>query len=227
MSLPPPEPAPEGEVVAFFDMDRTLLRVNSARLWIAFERREGRLGTADALRGLAWMLQYRLGIVDMEAVSRRALGLARGETARALAERCARWYASWVRPTVAREAVARLEAHRTAGHRPVILTASTTFAARPLARELGVDLVATELEVVDGRLTGRAVEPLCYGDGKRRRAEAYCRRVGARLEEAWFYTDSYTDLPVLEAVAHPVAVNPDPRLRRHAERAGWPIVRFR
>ena len=226
MSLPPVSPSPEREVVAFFDMDRTLLRVNSARLWIAFERREGRLRTVDALRGLVWMLQYEMGIVDMASVSRRALALARGDSAEALDRRCRRWYREWIRPALSQEALARLEHHRQAGHRPVILTASTTFAATPLAEELGVDLVATELEVEGGRLTGRAVEPLCYGEGKRLRAEAYCRGIGARLEEAWFYTDSFTDLPVLEAVARPVAVNPDPRLRREARRRGWPIVRF-
>ncbi|RMG11932.1 MAG: HAD-IB family hydrolase [Deltaproteobacteria bacterium] len=224
--LPAPRPSEEA-VVAFFDMDRTLLTVNSARLWVAYERQAGRIGGWLALRAAWWILLYRVGMADFERVIREALALARGDDAEALRQRCLAWYRAWVRPTVSQDALARLDAHRSVGHRVAILTASTRFAAAPLAEELGVDLVATELDEVGGVLTGEVVEPLCFGEGKLARARAYCSACGASLDAAWFYTDSYTDLPVLEAVGHPVVVNPDPRLRQHAQAVGWPIVRFR
>lgn len=229
MALPEPVPATREPVLALFDMDRTLLTANSASLWLKFERREGRMSRVDLLRGLVWLAQYQLGIVDMETVTRRALALSAGDEATALKARTERWYREMVRETISAEAVDRLQAHRRAGHEVVILTASTQFGAEPLARELDVaHLVCTRLEVgTDGRLTGRVDGTLCYGTGKLERARAFAEARQARLSDAWFYSDSYTDLPVLEVVRHPVAVNPDPRLARHARRRGWPVVRFR
>jgi HAD superfamily hydrolase (TIGR01490 family) len=228
MMLPEPRPPVDGPVLALFDMDKTLLTANSATLWLKFERQEGRMSRVDLVRGLLWIAQYHLGIVDMDTVTRRALALSAGDQESALKARTERWYRDMVRDTISAVAVARLEAHRRAGHDVAILTASTQFGAEPLARELSVEhLVCTRLEVGgDGRLTGRVDGTLCYGPGKLERARAFAEARGAKLSDAWFYSDSYTDLPVLEAVAHPVAVNADPRLARHARRRGWPVVRF-
>lgn len=228
MRLLDPVPSPERPVLALFDMDRTLLTSNSASLWLSFERREGRMSRLDVLRGFIWLLQYKLGVVDMATVTKRALALSAGHDMTAMQERIERWYQEMVRPTISAPAVARLEAHRGVGHEVAILTASTQFGAAPVARELGVEhLVCTRLEVgSDGRLTGRVDGTLCYGDGKLKMARVFAEKREARLEDAWFYSDSYTDLPLLEAVGNPVAVNPDPRLNRHARQAKWPIVRF-
>src|SRR5882672_5142794 len=101
------------------------------------------------------------------------------------------------------------------------------YAARPLADELGIDhVVATELEVHDGRFTGKPRYPLCYGEGKITRAEVLARSLGFTLAEATFYSDSATDLPLLERVRTPVAVNPDRRLSRVAARRGWTVERW-
>ena len=79
----------------------------------------------------------------------------------------------------------------------------------------------------DGRFTGEAVRPVCYGAGKIYWAERFAQRHGIDLERSYFYTDSITDLPVLERVGEPRVVNPDPRLRRAAVRRGWPVMRLR
>jgi phosphoserine phosphatase len=93
-----------------------------------------------------------------------------------------------------------------------------------LARELSIPhLVCSELEVREGELTGAFDRPLCYGRGKLQRAEALVLSLGGSMDRAAFYSDSITDLPLLEAVGHPVVVNPDARLRRIARRRGWPI----
>ena len=98
----------------------------------------------------------------------------------------------------------------------------------PLAELLGVpDLLCTELEVVDGRLTGRHIAPACAGAGKVVYAERYAAEHGVDLGRSYFYTDSYSDLPMLERVGCPRVVNPDPRLRRRARARGWEIERWR
>jgi phosphoserine phosphatase len=84
--------------------------------------------------------------------------------------------------------------------------------------------IATRVEVVDGKFTGRGIKPFCYGRGKLYWAEKFAEEHGIDLAASWFYTDSIVDLPMLEAVGHPVAVNPDPRLRAEAKRRGWLVV---
>lgn len=223
--LPPLEEVFDGRpVIAFFDMDLTLLEVNSARLWLGFARAENRISRLTLLRGLFWMVRYRLGTVDLQRVTEYALALEAGTPEQEMIEVCERWFETLVRPTISARAVARARAHQAAGHEVVILTASTRYGATPLARELGVPLVCTELEVENGILTGRHHPPLCFGRGKLERARTYAGEQGALLGECWFYTDSVTDLPVMEAVGHPVAVNADRGLLRKARQKGWPQV---
>jgi HAD superfamily hydrolase (TIGR01490 family) len=121
-----------------------------------------------------------------------------------------------------REAVAR---HRERGDIVAIVTSATPYAARPLARELGIDhVVCTELEVDDaGCFTGQVRRPMCYGPGKIELAQRIAETLEFRLEDATFYSDSITDLPLLERVKSPIVVNPDARLRRVAQRRRWPI----
>ena len=118
--------------------------------------------------------------------------------------------------------------HRDVGDELAIVTSATRFAAEPLAAALGIERVAyTPLEVdLQGRFTGRVDGRLCYGAEKIRYAEQLLDGTGARLEDAIFYSDSITDLPLLERVAEPVVVNPDARLRRVARRRGWRVERW-
>jgi HAD superfamily hydrolase (TIGR01490 family) len=109
-----------------------------------------------------------------------------------------------------------------------IVTGATRYAARPLARRLGIDhVIASELEIdAEGCLTGRAIDPLCYGAGKIARTERLAADLGFDLRDATFYSDSFTDLPLLEHVREPIVVNPDPRLGRIAKRRGWRVERW-
>ncbi len=121
-----------------------------------------------------------------------------------------------------------MERHRAQGDLLAIVTGATPYVARPLARRLRMEHVVTsELEVDDrGCFTGRPVDPLCIGEGKVVRTERLARALGFRVDEATFYSDSLTDLPLLERVKEPIVVNPDPRLRRIARRRGWKIERW-
>ncbi len=212
---------------ALFDMDRTLVRLDTATLYVRWQRDRGEAGARDALRVAWWLLQYTLGIIDAPRVAERALvAFAGKEEARIVAE-CEEWFERYVLAHVAeagREAVRR---HRAEGELTAIVTGATPYAARPLARELGIDhVVCTQLEVEEGRLTGRVSGPLCYGAGKIELAERLARETGFSLDDACFYTDSITDLPLLERVKTPIVVNPDGRLRRLAKRRGWRVERW-
>jgi HAD superfamily hydrolase (TIGR01490 family) len=212
--------------LAFFDLDRTVLAVNSGSRWLRREVALGHLGKRDALRGLAWLVRYELGLVEGEEMMAMAVERTRGSSARELAERTAEFFEAEVRHTYRPGALEAIEAHRKAGDRLVLLTSSTSYLSEHVARELAFDeILCNQLEVgADGLHTGRVVGRICFGAGKLFHARAACERSGAALADCTFYTDSYSDRSVLEAVGRPVAVNPDPRLRRAAGQRGWATV---
>jgi HAD superfamily hydrolase (TIGR01490 family) len=210
---------------ALFDMDRTLVRKETASLYVRYQRERGEASWRDAARVLFWVAQYTLGVIDAEAVAARAMLQFAGMPETVLAARCDDWFRTHVEKHVCDLGRAAVERHREAGEVVAIVTGASPYAARPLARRLGIaHVVASELEVgPDGRFTGRLVDPLCYGEGKVTRARRLADALGFRLEEATFYSDSLSDLPLLERVREPICVNPDPRLARLARRRDWRV----
>ncbi len=213
---------------ALFDLDRTLVRRETATLYVRWQREVGKATTRDLLRTMYWVAQYTLGILDAPAVAKRAVATLEGKPESEMIEECEAWFRSHVLPHVADEGRRAVERHRKAGDLVAIVTGATPYVARPLARMLEIDhVVASELEVDErGLFTGRPIEPLCYGTGKVTRTERLAEEHDFALTEAVFYTDSLTDLPLLERVGERVIVNPDPRLRRLAKTRGWPVERW-
>jgi HAD superfamily hydrolase (TIGR01490 family) len=211
---------------AFFDLDRTVLSVNSGMLWAVAELREGRISARQFGRAALWSALYHLSLADMDAVAEAALSHYAGTPAADLEARVRAWFDRDVARRVRPAALARIAHHRDLGHTLVLLTNSSCYEAAAAAARFGFDAaLATTLAVDrDGRLTGSFERPLCYGAGKVTRAEAWAAARGADLDRAWFYGDSLGDLPMLARVGHPRAVTPDPRLRREARRRGWPIL---
>jgi len=213
--------------VALFDMDRTLVRKNTAGLYVRYQREIGEASLADLARASVWLLQYHLGIVDAEAVAVKALSQVIGQHEMILASRCDDWFRRYVAKHIACEGRRAVARHRDDGHVSAIVTGATIYSARPLARVLGIDhVIATELECdARGYFTGKSVH-LNYGAGKIAKSEALARAHGSSLEEAVFYSDSISDLPLLERVGEPVVVNPDPRLARVAKQRRWRVERW-
>jgi HAD superfamily hydrolase (TIGR01490 family) len=209
-------------------MDRTLLRKETASLYVRYQRERGEASLRDLARVLFWVGQYTLGVIDAPAVAARALADFAGMAETVMSARSDEWFASHVEPHIADEGRAVVERHQAAGDLLAIVTGATRYTARPLARRLRIDhVVVSELEVdASGRFTGRPSGPLCIGEGKVVRAEQLAVELGFRLDEATFYSDSLTDLPLLERVKEPVVVNPDPRLARVASRRGWRVERW-
>ncbi len=217
------------DVGAFFDMDKTLLSVSSATLWARHMRERGALPLGDLLRIVGALVRYKLGLLDMAETTRRFVLELAGQSEDLHEANTRRWVADQLVNYVAEEGRHWVKSHRRLGHRVAMITASPWYTADPLARALGLapeDVLATRFEVKNGLFTGRLLEPMLYGAGKLSAAAAYARRHGLNLAASFFYTDSISDLPLLENVGHPVAVNPDRSLRRLAETKGWSIVRF-
>ncbi len=210
--------------LALFDLDRTVLAVNSAKLWISAEVKAGFLTRWQALRAAAWIGTYHAGFTRLESLVEEAIATLAGANEAELIERTERFYAEEIVSTARPGALTALARHRAAGDTLALLTSSSNYLCEPALRQFHMEhALCNRFEVVDGHFTGRATGPICFGAGKVSHAAAFAERQGADLAEAWFYTDSMSDRPMLEAVGHPVAVNPDPRLRRLALKRGWPI----
>lgn len=212
---------------AFFDMDRTLIRVNSAALFVRWQVRRGEARRRDLAQMLWWLVQYTFGVLDAEALAREAARGMRGRDEARFVDEVRAWVESDVMPHIAERARAEVARRRRAGYECVVLTSSTPYSADPLARALEINhVLASRLEVAAGRFTGEYVTPLCYGVGKVVLAERWAREHDVDLGYSAFYTDSISDLPMLERVGEPVAVNPDPRLWWVARRRRWRLERW-
>ncbi len=209
---------------AFFDMDRTVLRVDSSTSWMRFLRRRGELSRSFVAKATFWGLQYKLALLDIDAMADRVAADLRGILEADLIHKTNLWHAEDLATEIAPLAIEAIAQHRRAGDVVVLLTGGSPYVAKNVAGALDIEhVLSTELEVEQGRFTGR-LSQRCFGAHKVEVAERWARDNGYALDGATFYSDSYNDLPMLERIGRPVAVNADPRLRRHATRNGWSIV---
>ncbi|MBK8182051.1 MAG: HAD family hydrolase [Candidatus Competibacteraceae bacterium] len=215
--------------LAIFDLDNTLLSDDSDYLWGQFLVEQGLVDGAFYEReNQRFYDAYRAGVLNIYAFLEFML---RPLTEHPL-EELLRWRAQFmlekIEPIILPAAIALLEKHRTKGDTPLIITATNSFITAPIAQRLGVaNLLATEVELIDGRYTGRPLGTPCFQQGKVERLREWLRETGHNLVDSWFYTDSRNDLPLLEQVTHPVAVDPDETLARHAAERGWSIISLR
>ena len=214
-------------VGAFFDMDKTLISENSGSLLMKYRYRRGEIGSFELLQGVAVYLQYKLGVLDIRSWAQRVLSEFRGRSEAELEKQAREWFDELVAPTLYPEAERLVREHEAAGHVVAIVSGATKFVVRPLAARLGIrHMLYTRLEVEHGCFTGRVIDPICFEEGKIYWLQQLIEEEGIDLAKSYFYTDSITDRPLLDLVAHPVAVNPDPMLYREAVRRDWPVRFF-
>ena len=222
------EAAPDGpQIAALFDLDRTLIDGFSVQDVIIERARTGDMGAGEIGRTLRDVASYatgRLPFNEFVANSAKEMaGRSHAETMNFGYDVFARRVAQRIYP----ESRRLVEAHRAKGHTLAVVSSATPYQVEPVAQDLGiVHQLCTQLEVVDGLCTGGIVEPPCYGEGKLVAARALGERIGFDVADAFFYSDGYEDVPLLEAVGNPHTLNPDSRLTRHARAQGWPIARF-
>ena len=212
--------------VAYFDLDKTILSVNSGTLWVRREVALGHLSKRKALKAAAWLARYHFGFASVDSIVEEAAKFVTGTRVAELKARTEQFFVEEVRGRYRPGALQALARHRAEGRTLVMLTSSTHYMAELVAAELGLDgVLCNVLEAdADGVHTGQVKGGICFGAGKLAYARRDLEARGGSLAEAIFYTDSFADLSVLEVVGQPVAVNPDLRLRRLAARRGWQIV---
>lgn len=218
--------------LALFDLDNTLLAGDSDHAWGEFLCQRG-LVDVDTYRARndAFYQDYLDGKLDVHAYQNFCQELL-GRSEMAQLER---WHAEFMRarvaPMILPKGRALVRRHLEAGELCAIITATNSFVTAPIARELGVaHLIATEPERRDGRFTGRVAGTPCFRDGKLVRLDQWLAGLGRRMadfESSTCYSDSHNDLPLLQRVSRPVAVDPDPTLAREAERRGWERISLR
>jgi HAD superfamily hydrolase (TIGR01490 family) len=219
-----------GRGAAFFDLDKTVIAKSSA---LAFGRpfyRDGLMTRRDVVKAAYAQLTLRLGGTDEAAMAR---------TRDYLAQLCRGWRVDQVRQIVAEtldelinpyiyaEAFTLIEEHRAAGRDVVVVSASGAEVVTAISELLGIsDVIATRMRVADGRYTGET-EFYAAGPAKVEAVRAMADERGYDLAESYAYSDSISDVPLLEAVGFPNAVNPDRALRRTAQERHWPVLEFR
>jgi HAD superfamily hydrolase (TIGR01490 family) len=214
---------------AFFDLDKTVIAKASM---MAFSRpfyREGLLTRRVVARGL-WgqtvFLRFGARAQALERLRLRMLHLTEGWEQERVKRIVAETLIQVVAPITYKEAVDLISEHKRAGRRVYIVSAAPEEIVEPLARYLGAEgAIATQAAVDAGRYTGQLLN-YAFGPQKAATIRKIAERDGLDLNESWAYSDSATDVPMLEAVGHPVAVNPDRALRRIAQMRGWPVLRF-
>jgi HAD superfamily hydrolase (TIGR01490 family) len=209
---------------ALFDVDKTLVTVNTARLYVKWRIGRKEAGLAEYLTMSKVLLKYALGILDPEATAQKGFRVIAGYDEARMRSECLGWYRKVVRPHISRDARRELEKKRSEGFVIALLSASTAYLTEPLAEDLGIEhVLCTRLEAAEGKLTGSYQRPLCYGPGKVAWARSWAAEHGVDLSRSVFYTDSISDLPMLEAVGFPRVINPDPRLRLVSFKRRYPV----
>jgi HAD superfamily hydrolase (TIGR01490 family) len=210
------------QIGAFFDVDHTTIEVNSGRKYLEFLWKEGQISLPRAIKATWWLAQYRLSLLDYESMTEEVVKGYAGQEVAQVTRDIKAWFDAEIKPTVCRQAKERIAYHRREGHVIAFLTSGAFISVRPLQDLLDVEhLICTDLEIEEGVLTGRYFPPAAYGEGKLTKAEAFAAEHRIDLDKSYFYTDSYSDMPMLERVGEPRVVNPDPRLKRTASSRGW------
>ncbi len=215
--------------LAIFDLDNTLLAGDSDHAWGEFLVEEGIVDAEEYRKANDRFYQeYLNGELDIL----HYLGFALQPLANHNMEQLLAWRATFmekkVRPMMQAKAAELLASHRDQGHTLMIITATNRFVTEPIAEALGIEhLIATEPELVNGRYTGEVAGVPSFQGGKVVRLQDWLKAYGRDLDGAWFYSDSHNDVPLLEQVENPVAVDPDPKLEALAREKDWQILSLR
>lgn len=218
------------KIAAFFDLDKTLLAKSSTLAYVKSLYDGGLLSRNAVLKGAYSQFVYQLGGADhdqMEKAREQLSQMVTGWDVNKVEEIVAEALAEVIEPIVYSEGLRLIEDHQAKGHDVVIISSSGTEVVEPISARLGADIaVGTQMEIVDGKYSG-GILFYAYGAGKVDAMKTLAEERGYDLSESYAYSDSITDLPMLEAVGHPVPTNPDKELRKVAKDRVWPVMDFR
>lgn len=215
---------------AFFDLDKTVIARSSTLLFGRPLYKEGLIPRGTVLKGAYAALVYQIVGADddkMDKMRVALLELTKGWEAEKIRQIARETLTELIEPIIYAEAMHLIQMHRNSGRRVYLVSSSGEEIVRPLADFLGVPYaIGSKSEIIDGRYTGELTF-YCQGEGKRTAILEEAQRHGIDLSRSYAYSDSETDVPMLETVGHPVAINPDKELRKIATDRGWEILVFR
>jgi HAD superfamily hydrolase (TIGR01490 family) len=224
-----PVPGATAKAAAFFDLDKTILAKSSSLMFARPFYKGGLIGRGDVLKSAYAQFVYLVSGADhdqMEQMRAYMSALCTGWDVDQVRAIVSETLDELVEPVVYEEAVRLIGEHHAAGNDVIVISSSGTEIVEPIGERLGVDrAMGTQIEVVDGKYTGELLF-YAYGEGKADAMRDLALENGYDLAASYAYTDSYTDLPMLELVGFPYAVNPDTELRKVAVERGWPIMDF-
>lgn len=213
--------------IAFFDLDKTLIAENSAKLWIKSLWDSRQISLPQMIHASYWLAKYHLGFTKLDEVIGQWLSTLEGESKESFLKITEDFYNNTIKDLYRPGAIAALAYHKKLGHPLSLLTSSYDSLSALVQNDLKLDdCLCTRLEVKNGLYTGKTVGPPCFGRNKIIFAQKLCEKYNTSLDRCTFYTDSASDIPLLELVGYPVAVNPDPRLRAIAQLKKWPVVNW-
>ncbi|MEZ4984329.1 MAG: HAD-IB family hydrolase [Saprospiraceae bacterium] len=218
---------PRGLRLAFFDLDRTLIRGFSAKEFFQERLLSGKMTTTEVVSQFSAALVYATGNKNFASMAAVGAQGVKGIDEQVFITVGEEVYQKHLVDDIYPESRALVAAHLAKGHSVVIVSAATPYQVNPVARELGItDVLCTRLEVKDGKFTGQVLEPACWGEGKAIAAKDIASQKGIDLAHSYFYTDSAEDLPLMDIVGHPRPCNPDNKLSAIAFQRDWPVYRF-
>ena len=213
------------DYIAYYDLDHTILRGNSATFLVEDAKVRGVMRRSQYRHALYLSLLYKLKIGDPVRMINRMLGWLNGLNEGEVRNLCREVFVDQLIPSIRPEILNTMDQHRASSGAVVLLSSATLPICEPVSDYLGMDdVICTRLITENGILTGKTEGPLVYGEEKRQRLLMHCHAHGFDPADAWYYGDSYTDIPVMKAVGNPVAVAPDRLLHQTASSLRWPIL---
>jgi len=215
--------------LSIFDLDNTLLNGDSDYLWGQFLAEQGIVdGATYEQKNQEFYNQYKQGILDIYEFLDFSLQPLSQHPAEQLYQWRAQFMQEKIQPIILKQAIDLVEHHRQMGNTLMIITATNRFVTQPIAEQFGIEhLLATDPEIIDGEYTGKVKGVPCFQDGKVTRLDSWLNENNANLADSWFYSDSHNDIPLLDKVSHPVAVDADDILLDHAHVRQWDVISLR
>ncbi|MBN1482968.1 HAD-IB family hydrolase [candidate division KSB1 bacterium] len=215
------------DYIAFFDLDHTILKSSSGHILGPAAIRHGIVKRRRIVEAIIYAIGHKLGLVQGDVILPLMVKWLKGHPVQPVFDFVQNIFLDVMPAAIRKEAVREIEMHRHNNAHLVLLTASMNFICKPVIEFLGLDdLICTTLHIENDHFSGTTKGDLCFGEEKLNRTLSYLNNNKNQLKNAYFYTDSFTDLPMLEAVGHPVVVSPDRRLAAMARARGWTIYRW-
>jgi len=215
------------DYIAFFDLDHTILNTSSGKIIGIAALHQGIIQKTNYLEALLYGFGNKLGLIEGDAILPRLIKWLNGHPEQYIIDFARQVFNEVMKYAIRKDAIKEIEFHRNNNAHLVMLSASMNFICKPVIEFLGLDdLICTNLQVENNHFSGRTLGDICFGQEKLARSLSFIQHRPYSLQNAYFYTDSITDLPMLEAVGNPMAVTPDRKLAAQARSRGWHICNW-